>query len=95
MTLQEQQAIWAAEDAAELARGKARDAYYAFITKVAAKEERPGQSRAYLTDEGVDQENSLVDGREYDSREFWVAMLASAEDAAYFRAEEAGITLDI
>lgn len=91
MTLQEQQAIWDAEDAAELARGRARDAYYTYITEIAAKEVREGQARAYLTDELVGQQNS--EQHEYDSVEFWCTMLASAECAAHDRAEEVGIVL--
>lgn len=91
MTLDQQKAIWAAEDAAALALGKAQDEYYAFITKVAAMEVRDGQDRAYLTDEGVDNENSIHHG--YGTLAYWKTMLASAEDALQSRADEQGINL--
>lgn len=88
MELSEQLAAWAAEDAAEMARGKAKEAYRAFVATLEAKEAETG---AYLTDEGVDHENS--EHETYESLAYWEAMLNSAKFAAHDRAEEAGVKL--
>jgi len=88
MGLEEQQAAWKAEDAAKLARGKAREAYYAFVATVLAKEAKTG---AYLTDEGVDHENSEHEA--YESLAYWEAMMRSAQCALADRAHEAGVKL--
>ena len=76
MTLEDQMAAWAAEDAAELACGQARAAYYAFT----------GGLDVALVDEAADYENS-VDFAE-GSLEFWQNMLRSAQFAAEDRKAE-------
>jgi hypothetical protein len=89
LTLDQQIALWDAEDAAALAVDKARTAYYALITEIEAKANP--DNVFYLTDENVDWENSSHHAE--NTVEFWGAMATSAADAAGMRAEEYGLDL--
>lgn len=57
--------------------------YRALLSELAAM--APG---AYVTDECIDRENVLVDGRTESSDDFWTAMAYAAKAAAEMRLEE-------
>ena len=95
MTLDQQIAAWAAEDAALLAAGKARDEYYALVRELEAAERKLGNpviTGIWFADEGVDIENS--EHEEADSLAFWQAMYRSAAMNAGDRAAQHGLSIN-
>jgi hypothetical protein len=87
-TLDQQIALWAAEDAAFAAIDKARTAYFALITEI----EAANPDNLYLTDENVDHENSSHHAE--GTVDYWNARTYSAADAAGSRAEEYGLNIN-
>lgn len=66
-------------------------AYYALIALLQGIERKIG---AYLADENVDRENVNADAKP-GTAEFWNAMAANASMAAGYRAEDAGLDLNV
>ena len=85
--------MYDAQDARIIAYYEARDAYDALIRELQAVEVQTGVA---LVDVNADAENSAVDGLVYDQNaRFWQLMLASASSAAGFRAEDAGLDINV
>ena len=86
------------KELAAISKAEAEEAkYYALqkeLKRVEEKYEDKFDIYFYLTDELVDRQNVLVDGRQETDPDFWPRMIWAAQDAAGLRAEEYGIDIN-
>lgn len=102
LTLDEQLAQWAADDAKALAAYKVERLYDLLIADLTAVEDRiKAERRAtgnydtfFVTDTNCDYENAITAGYAYGSIEFWDMCLSSAGSAAGARAEAEGLSIN-